>query len=153
MFGANKAAAKNQNDFEIDNPQNGHTLDQPELIKDDRDDDCDEQLEEAFDPEMDDPEAPGIRHGVVGRSIKKQSRKVEYGDRRSGDQEEGGETAPLRITPSRRHGPPQQAEPENEADGEQYLPEAADLEIFPALVAEPKPSVAQPLKEPAQLAE
>jgi hypothetical protein len=74
MSGANKAAAKNQNDVEIDNPQSGHPLDQPELIKDDGDDDCDKQLEEAFDPEMDDPETPGVRDGVVGRSIKKQSR-------------------------------------------------------------------------------
>src|SRR5271169_1107125 len=71
MSGANKAAAKNENDVEIDNPQSGHTLDQPELVKNDRDDDRDEQLEETFDPEMDYPEAPGIHDGVVGRPIKK----------------------------------------------------------------------------------
>src|SRR5215469_7468388 len=122
-------------------------------MKDDRDNDRDEQLEEAFDPEMDDPEAPGIGDGVMGRSVKKQSRQVEYRDRRSGDQEESDETAPLRIVPDRRHGAPQQAEPEDEADGEQYLPEAADLEIFPTLVAKPEPGVAQPLKEPDPLAE
>jgi len=61
--------------------------------------------------------------------------------------------APLRITPSRRHGAPQQAEPEDEADREQYLPKAADLEVCPALVAEPEPGFAQPLKEPGPLAE
>src|SRR6516225_6790886 len=153
MSGADKAAAKDQNDVEIDNPQSCHALNQPQSMEDDRDNDCDEQLEEAFNPEMDDPEAPGIRDGVVGRSIKKQSRKIEYRDGRSGDQEEDDETAPLRIPPSRRHGAPQQAEPEDEADGEQYLPEAADLEIFPALVAEPEPGVAQPLKQPGPLAE
>src|SRR6516164_6259805 len=141
MSGADKAAAKNQNDVEIDNPQSGHTLDQPELIKDDRDDDRDEQLEEAFDPEMDDPEAPGIRDGIVGRPIKKQSRQVEHRDCRGGDQEERDKTAPPRIMPSRRHGSPQQGEPEDEAGREQYLPEAADLKIFPALVAEPEPGV------------
>jgi len=102
---------------------------------------------------VDDPEAPGIGDGVVGRSIKKESRKVEYRDRRGGDQEESDETAPLRIVPGRRHGAPQQAEPEDEADGEQYLPKAADFEILPALVAEPEPGVAQPLKEPGPLAE
>src|SRR6516162_2600513 len=153
MSGADKPAAKNQNDVEIDDPQSRHALHQSELVEDDRDDDRDKQLEEAFDPEMDDPEAPGICDGVVGRSIKKQSRKVEYRDRRSGDQEESDETAPLWITPSRRHSAPQQAEPEDEADGEQYLPEAADLEIFPALVAEPEPGVAEPLEEPGPLAE
>jgi hypothetical protein len=73
---------------------------------------------------------PGIGNGVVGRSIEKQSRQVEYRDRRSGDQEEIDETAPLRIAPSRRHGSLQQGEPEDEANGEQYLPEAADLEVF-----------------------
>src|SRR5262252_4192530 len=100
---------------------------------------------------MDNPEAPGIRDGVVGRPIKKQSRQVEYRDCRSGDQKESDETAPFRITPSRRHGAPQQAEPEDEADSEQYLPEAADLEIFPTLVAKPEPGVAKPLKQPGPL--
>src|SRR5271169_5562365 len=134
MSSADHAAAKNQNDVKVDNPQSRHALCQPELIEDDCDNDGDEQLEETFDPEMDDPKAPGIRDGVVGRTIEKQSRKVEYRDRRGGDQEEIDETAPLRIMPSRRHGAPQQAAPEDEADGQQYLPEAADLEIFPALV-------------------
>src|SRR5262244_2782990 len=102
MSGTDKTAAKNENHIEIDNPQSGYALHQPKPMEDDRDDDRDEQLEAAFDPEMDDPEAPGIRHGVVGRSVKKQSRKVEYRNRRSGDQKEGNETAPLRIMPSRR---------------------------------------------------
>src|SRR6516162_8681865 len=153
MSSADKPATKDEDNIEIDNPQCGRPLHQPEPIEDDRDDDRDEQLEEAFDPEMDDPEAPGIGDGIVGRSIKKQSRQVEYRDRRSGDQKEGDETAPLRVAPRRRHRAPQQAKPEDEADGEQYLPEAADLKIFPALVAEPEPDVAQPLKEPGPLAE
>src|SRR5215469_6645230 len=153
MSGADESAAKNQNDVEINDPQRGYTLHQPQPMEDDRDNDRDEQLEEALDPKMDDPEAPGIRDGVVRRPIKKQSWQVEYRDRRGGDQEEGDETALLGVAPSRRHGAPQQAEPENEADGEQYLPEAADLEIFPALVAEPEPGAAQPLKEPGPLAE
>src|SRR6516165_5942886 len=153
MSGADEPATKNQNDVEINDPQSGYTLHQPQSMEDDRDNDCDEQLEKAFDPEMDDPEAPGIRDGVVRRSIKKQSRQVEYRDRRSGDQKEGDETAPLRVAPRRRHRAPQQAEPEDEADREQYLPEAADLKIFPALVAKPEPGVAQPLKDPGPLAE
>ena len=125
----------------------------PKPMEDNRDNDCDEQLEEAFNPEMDDPKAPGIRDGVVGRSIKKQSRKVEDRDRRSGDQEESDKTALLRIMPSRRHGAPQQAKPEDKADGKQYLPEATDLKIFPALVTEPEPSVSQPLKKSGPFAE
>src|SRR5215470_9466854 len=102
---------------------------------------------------MDDPEAPGIRDGVVRRPIKKQSRQVEYRNRRGGDQEERDKIALLGVVPSRRHGAPQQAEPKDKADGEQYLPEAADLQVFPALVAEPEPGIAQPLKEPGPLAE
>ena len=74
MSGTDKTAAKNKNDIEIDNPQSRRTLHQPELIEDDRDDDGDEQLEEALDPEVDDPEAPSIGDGIVGRSIEKQSR-------------------------------------------------------------------------------
>src|SRR5262249_11457836 len=101
----------------------------------------------------DDPEAPGIRDGVVRRPIEEQSWQVEYRDRRSGDQEEGDETALLGVVPRRRHGAPQRAEPEDKADGEQYLPEAADLEGFPALVGEPDQGIAKPLKEPGPLAE
>src|SRR5262249_45438241 len=74
MPGADEAAAKDQNDVKIDNPQCGRAPHQSKPMEDDRDNDRDEQLKETFDPEMDDPEAPGIRHGVVGRSIKKQSR-------------------------------------------------------------------------------
>ena len=107
MSSTDKAAAKNKNDVEIDNPQSRRTLHQPEMIEDDRDDDRDEQLEEALDPEVDDPEAPGIGDGVVGRSIKNRAGAVEYRDRRSGDQEESDETAPLRIAPSRRYSSPQ----------------------------------------------
>src|SRR5215472_18376451 len=120
-------------------------------MEDDRDDDRDKQLEEALDPEVDDPEAPGIGDGVVGRPVKEQSRQVEYRDCRGGDQEEIDETAPLGIVPSRRHRAPQQPEPEDETASEQYLPKAADLEILPPLVAKPEPGTAQPLKEPGPL--
>src|SRR6516164_2527297 len=153
MSGADEPATKNQNDVEINDPQSGYTLHQPQSMENDRDNDCDEQLEKAFDPEMDDPEAPGIRDGVVRRSIEKQSWQVEYRDRRGGDQEESDEAALLGVAPRRRDGAPQQAEPEDEADGEQYLPEATDLKVFPALVAKPEPGAAQPLKEPGPLAE
>ena len=82
MSGTDKPAAKNKNDVEIDNSQSGCALHQLKPMEDDRDDDRDEQLEEALDPEVDDPEAPGIGDGVMGRSIEKQSRQVEYRDRR-----------------------------------------------------------------------
>src|SRR5262249_12544809 len=153
MSGADESAAKNQNDVEINDPQRGYTLHQPQPMEDDRDNDRDEQLEKALDPEMDDPEAPGIRDGVVRRSVEEQCWQVEHRDRRSGDQEESDKTSLLGVAPSRRHGAPQQGEPEDEADREQDLPEAADLEVFPALVAEPEPGATQPLKEPGPLAE
>jgi len=38
-------------------------------------------------------------------------------------------------------------EREDETDGEEDLPGAADLEIFPALVAEPEPRLAQQLQD------
>src|SRR5215813_9134107 len=44
--------------------------------------------------------------------------------------------------PSRRHSAPQQPEPKDETD----------VEKFPALIAEPEPGTAQPLKEPRPLA-
>ena len=118
-----------------------------------RDDDRDEQLEEAFDPQMDDPEPPGVDDREVGGAVVEQRRQIEHRDCRSGDQEERDEPAALGIAPRRRHVAPQQAEPEDEADGEQDLPGAADLEIFPALVAEPEPRLAQPLQDAGPFAE
>jgi len=73
MSGTDKTAAKNEYHIKIDNPQSGCALHQPKPMEDNRHDDGDKQLEEALDPEVDDPEAPGIGDGVVGRPIKEQS--------------------------------------------------------------------------------
>ena len=63
------------------------------------------------------------------------------------------EPAAFGIVPRRRHVAPQQDEPEDEADGEQDLPGAAELEILPALVAEPEPRLAQQLGDAGPFAE
>ena len=41
------------------------------------------------------------------------------------------------------HRPEQHRDPEEEADGEQYLPEASQVEVLEALVAEPGPKIAR----------
>jgi hypothetical protein len=63
---SDEPTAKDENDIEIDGAQRGDALHQAELVEDNRDDDGNEELEEAFDPQMNDPEPPGIGDGVVG---------------------------------------------------------------------------------------
>src|SRR5579864_5162658 len=96
---------------------------------------------------MDDPKSPGIDDRVVGLRAEEQRRQVKHRDRKRGDEKEVCETAPLRIEAGGRHRAPDENEPEHEADDEQNLPEAADLEVFPTLVAEPEPVARQPLQQ------
>ncbi len=107
------------------------------------DDDRDEELEEAFDPEVDDPEPPHVHDGVSWSW----RRRTWPAGRRTGIakaaiQEEGDErlVAPGRSVPAstaRQTSQNQNTRPEREQD----LPEPPDVEVFPALVAEPEPAV------------
>src|SRR5215204_3515247 len=73
------------------------------------------------------------------------------GDGRDGEERE--ERAPF-VLPSerRRERAPHQKEPEDEADEEQYLPEAAEVNILVPLRAEPEPVLTQKLLDAQPLA-
>src|SRR5262249_10174961 len=102
-------------------------------MEDDRNDDRDKQLEETLDPEVDDPEAPGIGDGVVGRSIKKQSRQVEY--------EIAAAAIKKKLMRLRRSGSRQADATARHSNRNQKT-----------RPMEPEPGAAQPLKEPGPLA-
>src|SRR5262249_34506608 len=153
VAGADQAAAEDQDDVEIDDAQRRAALHQAELIEDDRDDDRDEQLEESLDPQVDDPEPPGIDHREVAAAVEHQRRQGENRNRDRGDQEEDAQPAALGVAVAWGYVAPQQDEPEDQAEGQQDLPGAADFEKFPALVAEPEPGAAEPLQEACPLAE
>src|SRR6185312_9084986 len=147
MAGADQPAAEYQDDVEVDGAQCGIALHQTELVEDDADHDGHEQLEEALDPQVDDPEPPSVDDREVRRPVVEQGRQVEYRDRRRGDQEEHHERSALPVTQDRPYAAPQQDEPEHQPEREQDLPGAADLEILPALIAEPPPGSTQPLQD------
>src|SRR6185437_15248590 len=143
---ADETAAEIEDGIQIDSAQRRETLDETHLVEDDGHDHGDEEFEEALDPQMDDPEPPGIDDGVVGLRSEEQRGQVEQRDRKCRNEKEVGKAPSLRIATRGRHRAPDEKEPEEEADGEQHLPEPTDLQVFPALIAEPEPAARQPLQ-------
>jgi hypothetical protein len=102
-----------------------------------------EDLEEAFDPQVHDPPAPVLGdHGEVRACAVEQAGAVEEAD---GDGESpkksADEAAPLGAAPSQRR-PERRAasgRATSEAAEERDLPDAAEVDVFVALVAEPEP--------------
>ncbi len=66
-------------------------LTRPELEEHDGHEHRGEELEEAFDPEVDDPEPPVVDHGEVGARTEEERRQVEERDRHGGIEEQRGE--------------------------------------------------------------
>src|SRR6185312_9748997 len=153
MARADEAAAEIEDRVQVNRAQRSETLDEAHLIENDRYDYGDEELEEALDPQMNDPEAPRIDDGVVGLRTEEQRRQIEERDGEGRDQKEVGKAAPFRIAAGGRHRAPDEEEPIQQTDGEQDLPETPDLQIFPALIAEPEPAVWKPLEQARPFAE
>ena len=141
--GADQPAAEVEDGVEIDHADRGDAPDQAELEQDDRDDHRHEELEEALDPEMDDPEPPHVDDRVVGLRAEEERGQVEERDGEGRDQEEDDERPQLGVRARGRDRAAHQPEPEEQTRREQDLPEAADLQVFPALVADPEPQLAE----------
>ena len=71
---ADNAAAEIKNRVQVDHARRRYMGNNSQLIKDDRHHHGSEQLEEAFDPEMDNPEAPGIYHREMSGAVKEHRR-------------------------------------------------------------------------------
>ena len=95
MARADQPAAEIEDGVEIDRAQRRDPLDQAHLVEDDGDDHGDEEFEEAFDPQMDDPEPPRIDDRVVGLRTEEERRQIEQRNGERRDQEEVGEAAPF----------------------------------------------------------
>ena len=103
---------------------------------------------------MDDPEAPDVRRRRSGSWRRR---------RRPAGRRTGSRSAAIRkkVTNGFRPGSPRcaaapattAAKPDQQAGRQQVLPETPDLQVFPALVADPEPPVAEQLRMPSPLAE
>ena len=153
MSGADKAAAQVEDGVKVDHTGCRQGCNEAQFVEDDGDHDRDEQLEKALDPQMDDPESPGINDRKMAGAIEEHGRQVKNGNGRSRVQKQGGNFSTIRLVAGRRHGAEQQDDPEDQAGSEQNLPQATQFEIFPTLMTQPEPQVPQELMEPKKLAQ
>jgi hypothetical protein len=130
----------------------GHLLaHDPEQNKYVGDHDGREELEEVLDPQVDDPEPPEIRRREVRLRSGEQPDGVERRDRKGGEEEQPRHVAHVLAPQPPAHRPKQHHDPEKEAYGEQDLPEATEVQVLEALVAEPGPKVARESEDPRPL--
>ena len=128
---------------EVDQSRGGFRRHQAHLVEDHRHQHRSEEFEKALDPQMDDPETPVVDDREIGVGPVEHRGQIEQ---RDGDRsvEEQGREFPLIIG---FHGRPQSAEhqekPENEASGQEHLPETAQIQVLAALVTQPEPQGAQ----------
>ncbi len=108
------------------------------------DDDGGEDLEEAFDPKVNDPPAPVLGGNQRAALAIHQSGSVEERNRDAGNKEQHQQrmvlVAPLQ---GRLQAAPHQPQPEGQADEEQDLPQAAKVDVLVALRSEPEPEIAE----------
>ncbi len=102
---------------------------------------------------MDDPEAPVVDDGEVGAGPVEQRWNVEERDGDGRIEEERGQLPLASVLHGRAEGPEHEEEPEDEAHGQQQLPETAQVEVLAALVAQPEPQAAQVAVDARELPE
>src|SRR5208283_1422719 len=103
------------------------------------------KFEKAFDPELDDPEAPVVNDGIFCCAAEKESRQVKNRNRQGREHEKPGDLLAFRVAHGRGKPSKQQNNPEHQSQCEQDLPAPAKIEIFPSLVSKPEPEVAEEL--------
>ena len=96
-----------------------------------------EQLEEVLHPEVDDPEAPELVDREVLAGLRDQADRVEGRNGKRGHEEEPGHVARVLAAQTRAQHPPEHEHPDEQAEREQHLPHACQIEVLEALQAEP----------------
>ncbi len=151
--GPDDAPGEEEHRVEVDQARRGTRGDEPDLPEHDRDQDGGEELEEALDPQMDDPESPVVDDREVGVGSVEHRRNVEDRDCRRRVEEQRRDVARSFLPDRRPERPEHQEEPEQEADHQQELPEAAEVQVLGPLMPEPEPELAQPPRHTQELAD
>src|SRR5450759_5926266 len=81
MPGTDKPAGEIENGIEVNDARCRKTRDGTELEEDDRHHDGHEEFKKSFDPEVDDPESPGVNHREMGRAVEEHRRQIKNRDR------------------------------------------------------------------------
>src|SRR5215467_13903927 len=140
MMGSTENTAHQVQDcIQIDNAFGGANRDGSEPIEQYGHHHGHKQLEEVFDPQMNDPEAPMVDNREIGGAVVEKSGHVEDWNREPRQKEQHGELAMVGMAERRPHRAKEKHRPDYKAGGQSYLPRLAEIEIFPALVAEPFP--------------
>ena len=150
---ADDAAAQVEDGVEIDHARRSLVRHHAQPEEDHRHHDGDEQFKEAFDPKVNDPEPPRINHGEVGFAGEEHRRQIKERDADGRIEEQRRHFTALGVFARRGNRTGQQHQPEDESEGQQHLPGAAQVKILPALMAEPEPEIAQRLIHAEQFAE
>jgi hypothetical protein len=126
-----------------DGAAGGGAADQAEPGEQEGDDHGREHLEEALDPEVDHPPAPVLGDREVGVPAGAERGEVEAADRDGRDQEQHQDQRPLGVLAADRR--PQRArdqhDPQQQADQQRDLEEAAEVDVLVAAVPEPPHAV------------
>ena len=99
------------------------------------------------------PEAPVVDDREVRVRPVERGRQVEDRDRHRRVEEEGGELSLHAGFHGRPQSPEHEEQPEHQAHGQQQLPEATQIEVLAALVAEPEPEAAELVVDPRHFPE
>src|SRR5215467_6584719 len=94
-----------------------------------------EQLQEILDPKVHHPEAPEIGDGEIGPGVGEQTDGIEQRNRKSAVKEEMGEIGVVFGLQLLAEPAEQNHAPDDQSEDQQPLPEAAEVEILPALRA------------------
>jgi len=85
------------------------------------------------------PEAPEVIHYESFARARKQPYRVEGGNRESGVKEHPRHIAEVLLAQGPAEAAKQDEDPQKKTNDEQDLPQPAQIEIFPTLMAKPKP--------------
>ena len=134
---ADHAAGRVEDDVEEDDRERDALPDDTEQDEHVRDHHGREQLEKILDPEVDDPEAPELDRGEVVAGACDQPDRIERGNRAGGQEEEPRHVPHVLAGEPPAQRAPEHEQPDEQADDEQDLPEAGEVEVLEALQAEP----------------
>ncbi len=151
MQGTENAAEHEDDGFQDDRAVGSRRANQAEAGKQQRDDGGGKDFEEAFDPQVDQPPAPVLDHRVVCLLTPDQRGGIEAADAHCSEEDHGDQAAALGWrAQSGQQGATKQADPDQQADEKQDLPDTAHAGVLQALIADPEAVVVAQVLESAQ---
>jgi len=142
-----------EHDVEEDDRERHPLGDDAEQYEDVGDHDGRKELQKVLDPQVHDHEAPVVRRREARVGPGEEAHGVERRDGQRREEEHPRHVAKALVTETPPHRPEEHDGPEEEPGREQYLPEAPEVEVLVALVAEPGPQAAHPTVDAQKLAD